>query len=224
VTSPSKPVELQPRSSLFGHKTPVTVLAVSKSFSTLLSASSDGCVLLWDLNRLEFVRKLTHGRPVECARINDVSGDIMLCRGQKVALYTLNGELILDQNVCGETGHDDYIHSCAFYEGVGNEWLEQTLIFTGHRRGVVNIWRKVVRSGKGGKEGKEAAGGWELELVKRLDHVDLKRGLDASDARFGRGGGNTDAGISCIRPMEKVVYTGDEDGRVYEWTLVQRER
>lgn len=193
ITSPSKPVELQPRASLFGHKTPVTNLAVSKSFSTLLSASSDGTVILWDLNRLEFVRKLTHGRPIECARINDISGDIMLCRGQKVALYTLNGDLLLDQNVCTE--HDDWITSCAFYEGKGNEWLESSLVFTGQRRGVVNVWKKVV-----GKED----GKWKLELVKRLDHVDPKR-----EQRR-----NVEAAITCVTPMPQVVYTGDEDGRV----------
>ncbi|KAA8567980.1 hypothetical protein EYC84_008410 [Monilinia fructicola] len=221
ITSSSKPVDLQPRSSLFGHKTPVTTLAVSKSFNTMLSASSDGLVLLWDLNRLEFIRKLTHGRPVECARINDISGDIMLCRGQKVALYTLNGEALLEQNVCAELGHDDYIHSCAFYEGSGNEWLESTLLFTGHKRGIVCIWRKIV-----GKQ----TGKWELELVKRLDHVDGARRDASGNGSAGPHGtrttanGNVDAGISCVVPMEKGVYTGDEEGRVYEWTLVQRER
>lgn len=199
ITSPSKPVELQPRSSLFGHKTPVTTLAVSKSFSTLLSASSDGTVILWDLNRLEFVRKLAHGRPIECALINDVTGDIMLCRGQKVALYTLNGELILDQNVCSD--HDDWISSCAFYEGTGNEWLENTLVFTGQRRGVVNVWKKVVGPGKEG---------WKLELVKRLDHVDSRR-------RGGDDERNTEAAITCITPMPQCVYTGDEDGRVVRY-------
>jgi hypothetical protein len=168
-------------------------MAVSKSFSTLLSASSDGTVILWDLNRLDFLRRLPHGRPIECARINDVSGDIMLCRGQKVALYTLNGDLLLDQNVC--TDNDDWISSCAFYEGTGNEWLEASLVFTGQRRGVVNVWRKVVKDGK-----------WMLELVKRLDHGDPRR--KAED------GGNVEAAITCVTPMPQVVYTGDEDGRV----------
>lgn len=190
----SKGFELQPRAALFGHKTPVTTMAVSKSFSTLLTASSDGTVILWDLNRFDFVRRLAHGRTIECARINDVSGDIMLCRGQKLALYTLNGDLLLDQNVC--TDHDDWIASCAFYEGTGNEWLEANLIFTGQRRGVVNVWRKIV-----GKDGK-----WALELVKRLDHSDPRR--KAED------GGNVEAAITCITPMAQCVYTGDEDGRV----------
>ena len=194
-TAPSKSVDLNTRNSLFGHNTPVTTLAVSKSFSTLLSASSDGCVILWDLNRLEFVRKLTSGRPVECAAINDISGTVMLCRGQSVSLFTLNAEKILEQNVCVNTDIDDWILSCAFYEGVGNEWLENELVFTGHRKGVMCIWKKVV-----GKQ----SGKWELEMWKRLDHMD--RGVG--------GERNVDAGISVVRPMAKCVYTGDEDGRV----------
>ena len=53
--------------SLFGHRTPVTVLAVSRSFSALLSASADGQIMLWDLNRLCFVRELPARGPIEVA-------------------------------------------------------------------------------------------------------------------------------------------------------------
>lgn len=34
---------------------------------------------------------------------------------------------------------DDNIVSCAFYEGFGSEYLERDLIFTGHKKGVVNV-------------------------------------------------------------------------------------
>ncbi|KAI0803611.1 beige/BEACH domain-containing protein [Xylaria sp. FL0064] len=200
-SQPAKPIELVHRSSLFGHKTPVTTIAVSKAFSTVVTISGDGHAFLWDLNRLEFIRKLPSNRVVECASINDVSGEIMLCSGPNVTLYTLNGDLLVDQNVCME--HDDYVHSCAFYEGSGNEWLESFLIFTGHRRGRVNIWKRSIKNGK-----------WILELVKRLDHIDPRS----------ESGANTEAPITCITPMPQLVYTGDDDGRVYEWTLIHRER
>lgn len=62
---------------------------------------------------------------------------IMLCRGHTLSLCTLNGDLILEQNVCLEG--EEAIISCAFYEGLGNEYLERDLIFTGHKRGVVNV-------------------------------------------------------------------------------------
>ncbi|CAN8100413.1 unnamed protein product [Discula destructiva] len=203
-TPPGKNVELLPRLSLFGHKTPVNVIAVSKAFSTFLTVSQDGTAFLWDLNRLEFIRKLPNTRPVECARINDVSGEIMLCSGPNVMLFTLNGELLLEQNVCGGEGQDDYVHSCAFYEGQGSEWIENFLVFTGHKRGRVYVWRRAVRRGDGR---------WVLELLRRLDHVDPKS----------ENGQNVDAPITCITPMPTVVYMGDEDGKVYEWNLVQRE-
>jgi len=185
----AKSVDLAPKTSLFGHKQPVSTIAVSKSFSTILSASTDGVVILWDLNRLEFVRKLAAGRGVQCARINSVTGDVMLCRGQKVALYTLNGDLILDQNVCDEA--DDYVSACAFYEGVGNEWVENTLVFTGHRRGVVKCWRKAVGRGRGG---------WGLELVKRLE-------------------GAGAAAVTAVLPMPTAVYTGDEEGKAVSFGI-----
>jgi hypothetical protein len=61
----------------------------------------------------------------------------MICRGNRISLYSLNGVLLLDQAVCETAG--DCIISCAFYEGVNNEWLERELLFTGHKRGLVNV-------------------------------------------------------------------------------------
>ncbi|OAQ67406.1 Beige/BEACH domain-containingprotein [Purpureocillium lilacinum] len=201
TTSPGKPVELVPRSSVFGHKTPVTTIAVSKALSTFVTVSSDGQAFLWDLNQLSFIRKLPLVRPVECARINDVTGEILLGSGPNVLLYTLNGSLILDQNVCME--QEDAVLSCAFYEGAGNEWLENHLIFTGHTKGRINVWRKSVIGGK-----------WTLEPLRRLDHVDYKN----------EKGDNTEAGITCITPMPTCLYSGDEDGRVYEWNFGRGDR
>ena len=68
VISSSKSIDLAPKGCLFGHSAPVTTLATARSFSTLLSASSDGFIILWDLNRLEIVRTIELGSPVEvCA-------------------------------------------------------------------------------------------------------------------------------------------------------------
>lgn len=190
-------VDLQPKIALFGHRSAVSTLAVSRSFSALLSASSDGQVLLWDLNRLELVRRVTTGKAVECARINDVTGDIMLCRGPEVSLWTLNGDAILEQNISVEG--DDTISSCAFYEGSGNEYLERNLIFTGHKKGVVNIWNIAISDGA-----------FVLEHVKRMHHLD-------------HAGYNIGTTITAILPMAQKVYTGDDDGRVYEWDCIQRQ-
>lgn len=193
-----KTIELPPKACFFGHRTPVTVLALSRSFGTLLSASTDGEIMLWDLNRLEHVRKLDAHCGLECARINDVTGSIVLCCGSRIIMYTLNGAPLLSQN---GGGPDDKILSCAFYEGAGNEWLERDILFTGHAKGVVKVWSRIIRDGR-----------FELELVRQLNHVD-----------GGRDDGiNVRSGISSILPMPQMVYTGDEDGKVYEWDCVQR--
>lgn len=97
----------------------------------------------------------------------------------------------LPQPVCDSP--DDHVLSCVFYEGVQNEWLERELVLTGHSRGVVNIWSKVIRNG-----------GFELELIRQLHHTDNNRD----------NGANIQAGISCILALPQVVYTGDEAGRV----------
>lgn len=54
-----------------------------------------------------------------------------------MSLWTLNGDLIVEQNIFVEG--DDTMSSCAFYEGTGDEYLERNLIFTGHKKGVVNV-------------------------------------------------------------------------------------
>ncbi|RMZ91036.1 hypothetical protein DV736_g1746, partial [Chaetothyriales sp. CBS 134916] len=196
VTSTSKSVDIQPRATLFGHRRPVHVLAISRSFNALLSASTSGELMLWDMNRCEFVRKIEDGLEVECAWINDVTGNLVLCHGSFVSMYTINGELLLKQDV-GDAGGGDIV-CCACYEGAGNEWLERDILFTGHRRGVVKVWSKTVRDGR-----------FELELIRQLNHTDQTRG----------DGGNVSAAISCILPMPQTLYTGDEDGKVQDYDI-----
>lgn len=64
----AKTIELTSKACFFGHRTVVTSLAASRSLSTLLSASDDGQVISWDLNRLDLLRVVASGEPVEvCA-------------------------------------------------------------------------------------------------------------------------------------------------------------
>ncbi|KAL1596459.1 Beige protein-like 1 [Paraconiothyrium brasiliense] len=197
-------VELQWTTTLFGHKRPVVTLAASRALSAFLSASSDGRVFLWDLNRFEFVRELDLGTAqkrnlasIQAARINNVTGHITLACGPRLIVTTLNGERLLDQDI--SDGEDDFegITALALYEGVGNEWCERELIFTGHRRGVVKIFHLI-------PEPSSTNAPWALTLIKQLNHGDASR----------EDGANHQAPITCILPMPHNVYTGDEEGRV----------
>lgn len=204
IHSPSsKQIDVQPRATLFGHRSTVTSLALSRSLNALLSCSSSGELLLWDLNRCEFVRRIYPGRQlnIECITINDVTGNVVVCHGTWINVYTINGDLLVTQDTSERASSEDKILSVACYEGAGSEWLERDLIFTGHKRGVVKIWALTITSGI-----------FELELIRVLNHVDTAR----------EDGGNVASGISCILLHPQVVYTGDEDGRVVEWNCVQR--
>ena len=62
-------MDITPKACFFGHRSAVTTLAISRSFSTLLSVASDGQVMLWDLNALELVRIVAQGKRVEVCAI-----------------------------------------------------------------------------------------------------------------------------------------------------------
>ena len=139
-------IELHMISTLFGHKSPVVTLAASRAFSAFLSASLDGRVFLWDLNRNEFVREIDLGTrhkrnpvAVQAARINNVTGHIVLACGHRLIVTTLNGAVLLDEDICDSEDDAEGIAAVAVYEGVANEWCKRELIFTGHRRGVVKV-------------------------------------------------------------------------------------
>ena len=196
-------IDIQPKTYLFGHRTAIFVLTASRVFSTLLSASLDGQILIWGLNRHQCIRILHSAGepPIQAARISNVNGHMAICQGQFLLLYTLNGHLLVKQKLCDSS--NDQMTCCAFYEGSGNEFLERELIFTGHSRGVVNVWAFTTL----------VDGAWYLQLVKRLNHTDSTK----------ENGANTLAAITAILPMSQAVYTGDEDGRVWEWNCVQRQ-
>ncbi|KAK5112769.1 hypothetical protein LTR62_003867 [Meristemomyces frigidus] len=195
-------VDMHPKTHLFGHRTAVKHLAASRIFSTLLSASADGQVVVWGLNKLAAIRVLLPAGEgaVQAICVSDTTGHFLLCQGPYLLLYTLNGHLLLKQQVCDRV--QDEMTCCAFYPGAGNEWVERELVFTGHSYGVANIWAVSTR----------ADGSWFLQLVKRLNHVDGHR----------EGGGNVRVAITAIEALPGAVYTGDEAGRVWEWSCVVR--
>ena len=136
-----------------------------------------------------------------------MTGSILLCRGSDVSLWTLNGDLILEQNIYVEG--DGTISSCAFYEGSGDEYLERDLIFTGHKKGVVNVGYSVTSLCFATSQLIKYTKVWNISIVEgafSLQHVKRKHHLDAA-------GYNIGATITAILPMTQKVYTGDDDGR-----------
>ena len=143
VDGPSSgPFDVHFTAGLYGHLAPVNILVVSRTLSTILSSSTDSKVILWDLNSHERVRVLDNKEEVDHAQIDDSSGHILLCSGMIAKLYTINGELILQQNLCA--GLDDKITSCAFYATSSSEWLGGEYLITGHTKGTAKVSQRQI--------------------------------------------------------------------------------
>ncbi|KAJ3299646.1 hypothetical protein HK104_007865 [Borealophlyctis nickersoniae] len=128
-------------STLRGHQDTVLALAVSKSFSIIVSGASDNTAIVWDLHRRAFVRSLAgHDGPVVAVSINDNTGDIGTATTTSVRIWTINGDLLISK--CISMSLSDNILCCLLYEGKPSEINHTTLVFTGHRKGVVKIWQK----------------------------------------------------------------------------------
>ncbi|QSL65851.1 hypothetical protein MERGE_000130 [Pneumocystis wakefieldiae] len=196
-----KTINLKLKNYLRGHFKPIISLDSSKSFSIIVSGSEDGLVIEWDLNRACYVRTLEkNNSPIQCISINDANGDIAACSEMTISIWTINGDLLLRQNI--GFNQNDIIFSCKFYEGINYEWLECDLIFTGHNFGIVQIWNISWKT----KDGKLIR---ELINIKTLQHYDYtKDSLLVSK-------------ITALYPSGKTrsLFTGDSLGNVYIWNL-----
>ncbi|KAF9437108.1 hypothetical protein BGZ76_001981 [Entomortierella beljakovae] len=134
--------ELKLMKCLRGHRETVHTVAISVAYSIIVSGSEDKSCIVWDLNRLEYVRQLgKHEDGVRVVAINDATGDIATCSGPVLRLWTVNGDLILQKYT---TQIGDPILDCVFYAGRTGEWVPREIIFTSHRRGIIKVWEKAV--------------------------------------------------------------------------------
>lgn len=243
-------VEVNQRESLFGHGWPITLLTGSKSLSTLLSVDTSGRVLLWDLNRNQFIRELHSATSspyndvqVTAACISAATGDIALCIHRSVYIYTLNGVLQLDAEVCDENDPDDRVTAVAWYEGLRGDWVRRILLLTGHQNGAVRVWYRSVanvsRTSKGYK--------YSLVCLRRLPPAGQQNIRDTNHSRDGVRHGQQSmrpghipprssvtkikergivakrgSAVTAILPRAEGIWVGDESGRVVSLLLLYR--
>ncbi|XP_077999760.1 WD repeat and FYVE domain-containing protein 3-like [Glandiceps talaboti] len=135
--SKEKSKQLSLKQALYGHDEPVTCLAASTSYSIIVSGSRDKTCMVWDLNKLVFVRQLReHAAPVAAIAINNTTGDIVTCAGTFLYIWSINGDVIASVNT--STGREQQILCCAVSELV--EWDPANVIVTGSSDGVIRMW------------------------------------------------------------------------------------
>ncbi|KZT56178.1 beach-domain-containing protein [Calocera cornea HHB12733] len=79
--------------SMRGHYGRVNCIATSRAWAMAVTGAADGLVILWDVNRVRYVRSMVHETPVEHVAIGP-SGEIASSSRTAVSLHTINGQHI----------------------------------------------------------------------------------------------------------------------------------
>lgn len=126
---------LELRGSLAGHVGSITHVAVCRAYAVIASASSDGVVLLWDLNRLVLTRALLDAplpHAVSCLSVVHDRGDIVVAAGPLVLVCDVNGR-------CLAAVHAVTAVSAVVVPALP-EWWNTSVLATGHADGSVRVW------------------------------------------------------------------------------------
>ncbi|KAJ3324756.1 hypothetical protein HDV06_006064 [Boothiomyces sp. JEL0866] len=178
---------------LRGHKSKICTIAVSRSFSIIVSGAEDNTAIIWELNHHQYIQSLIgHSSPIRILSINENTGDIISCDGRVCKLWDVNGALVLSKCISFETSESplgDKVLSCIPFEGKASENFDTDLIFSGHESGKIMIWKKEF-----------VAGEWCLNLVHQLNYTNPVNYL-------------------YFPPSARMLISGDIQGLIYGWLL-----
>ncbi|XP_052057749.1 lysosomal-trafficking regulator-like isoform X2 [Mytilus californianus] len=126
---------------LYGHTKRITQIVICKAYSIFVSASEDRTCIIWDLNRLSYVRSIEgHRQGVDVVAISPTAGDIASASrqglGSCLLLHSINGEYIDIY-----TSQDHVINCLAF--STAPEGQSINVIAGGLDNGVIRIWSTV---------------------------------------------------------------------------------
>eukprot|EP00111_Clytia_hemisphaerica_P006851 TCONS_00019802-protein len=228
---------------LHGHQGDVLSVVVSKAYNMIVTGSHDKSCIIWDLRKLTYTRRLNirSGGPVTSIAINNSTGDIVTCAGTHIYVWTVNGELLVQENTSPAiTGQ---IHCCVVSEF--NEWDEQNVIITGSSDGLVKMWGiqfcdaaelepKLQNVSLGSSPSKKSLQKSESQESKEYLLVDypkfenrvwkrklvLRHKLTMHTA-YSRADNMEPASITAlaISRDHRKVFVGDSRGRIYSWSL-----
>ena len=137
----------RPQSYFIGHQSPITSISINKNYSIALSTDLNGLSIVWDMNKLQYLRTIKDEDPKCCLKLSTISdtlGDLAIVGYtysgdqvvySKLMVYTINGSFIGDIT----TERDDsYITSVCY--STATEGISINVIATGHSNGDVKLW------------------------------------------------------------------------------------
>ena len=119
---------------LFGHLHEITDMFVCLSYSTMVTASQDGLIIIWDINKLTFVNSIQLQQPIYKVCISETTNDIALIvnNPNKLLFYTGNCEFINETDASEAAEANLTIKSLCFSnctEGNINVLINKIIIF-----------------------------------------------------------------------------------------------
>jgi WD40 repeat protein len=136
--------------TLCAHTDRITCLAASTAFRILLSGSADRQVIVWDINRVQQVRRLPdlHSCAISAVTIDSVNGELVTCAGTEVFVWTINGLLVARKSFATFDGVDETISkSDCTITCVAVAREPEAVIITGHADGSLRFLSIEIESG-----------------------------------------------------------------------------
>ncbi|XP_065652118.1 WD repeat and FYVE domain-containing protein 3 isoform X2 [Hydra vulgaris] len=219
---------------LYGHHGKVLSIAFSKPFNIIVSGSTDKSCIIWDMQKLLYTRRLNlpSGSSVNCISINHVTGDIVTCAGTILCVWTVNGELLVQENTSAAISSQ--ILCCAVSEM--NVWDEANVIITGAVDGVIKFWGIEFYDSVDSSPDSSARAASEKFLEHQSDvepdvssvikqrswrrHLVLRHKLTMHTA-FNRLDNCEPASVTAIAISKdhRKLFIGDSRGRIYSWSI-----
>lgn len=219
------------------HSESITAVEVSRAYSVIVSGCAGGIAVLWDLNRMRFVRTLpcftkrssplssrsetmqTHsnGGRINAIAINEVSGDIVIACRSVFGVFDINANLLVRLEMESML-HDSMgsaqtsIVSIALNRSEVSAWSKEKAVITGHDNGELCLWAY-------SQSGSE----WCIELKgKHLASKSLATGSNhsSSSALVAPSPSLKPTALSAVylSADERKLYTGNSDGLISLWT------
>lgn len=189
--------------TLRGHLSPIKELKYSKNFKVAVSLDDDGVVMVWDLARLKFIRRICKNLALLIS-ISNNSGNICVVKGsQELEIFTINGDFITKVPALnGDTAVD--ITAVSFGNNSKHAYWSSEFIGLGRKNGKLEVYSI-------GCDDKRSE--WEF---KRICFSHSKVCLGTPSVIELQQFNETDLDEKLIRGGVKLVV-GDSTGRVYEW-------
>ncbi len=130
--------------SLCGHHSSICALAMTKTYSLIVSGARDSTLLVWDLNRLTCIRRLDcfEGQRIVTVAFDESNGDLIVASLHGIHVFDVNMRHIVTHRLPMRLS--DGITSMLVLPTPLDQAVDATLcVVTGHQDGTFNVWHMI---------------------------------------------------------------------------------